>query len=96
MPSLGTFEEIIEEEPEEEEKKEEEEKADEDEKDEQEDQEQEQELDDYEKLDPEIRKMIDAKIKETGEIMTREIEDRKKYLDEKLDDILNPKKGKKK
>ena len=40
--------------------------------------------------------MIDAKIQETESIMRREVEDRKRYLDEKLDDILNPKKGKKK
>ncbi len=58
------------------------------------------EQDDYDKLDPEIRKMIDLKIQETEEIMKREVAERKKYLDEKLDDILNPKKdakgGKKK
>ena len=50
------------------------------------------EQDDYDKLDPEIRKMIDMKIYETEEIMKKEVDERKKYLDEKLDDILNPKK----
>ena len=53
-------------------------------------------MNDYDKLDPEIRKMIDAKIMETEEIMKREVAERKKYLDEKLDDILNPKKDQKK
>ena len=53
-------------------------------------------MNDYDKLDPEIRKMIDTKIMETEEIMKREVAERKKYLDEKLDDILNPKKDQKK
>ena len=39
--------------------------------------------------------MIDKKIHETEEVMKKEIDERKKYLDEKLDDILNPKKKKK-
>ena len=39
--------------------------------------------------------MIDAKVKETKDIMKREVEERKKYLDIKLDDIVNPKKDKK-
>jgi len=40
--------------------------------------------------------MIDGKIHETEEIMRREIVERKKYLEEKLEDIVNPKDKKKK
>ena len=38
--------------------------------------------------------MIDNKIKETQEIMKKEVAERKKYLDVKLEDIVNPKKDK--
>ena len=55
-----------------------------------------QEQDDYDKLDIDIRKMIDTKIQETTDIMRREVGDRKSYLEDKLDEILNPKKEKKK
>ena len=98
MDPLGTFEEIIEEKEEEAEQEQAEEKADEDaEKDADQQQSERKEQSDYDKLDPEIRKMIDQKVAETEEIMQREVAERKKYLDEKLDDILNPKKdGKKK
>lgn len=40
--------------------------------------------------------MIDNKILETTDIMRREVDERKSYLEEKLEEILNPKKEKKK
>jgi len=40
--------------------------------------------------------MIDSKIMETTEIMRREVIERKKYLDDKLEEIINPKAIKKK
>ena len=78
MDPLSTFDEIVEEKEEEAAEEEAEEKKDEAEdegKDQEEEQEKEQ--DDYDKLDPEIRAMIDAKVKETTEVMEREVETRK-------------------
>lgn len=40
--------------------------------------------------------MIDTKIMETEEIMRREVTDRRKYLEDKLEEIINPKAIKKK
>ena len=41
--------------------------------------------------------MIELKITETEEVMRREVLNRQSYLDEKLEEIINPKdKGKKK
>jgi hypothetical protein len=40
--------------------------------------------------------MIDSKIMETEEIMRKEVLERKKYLDDKLEEIINPKAIKKK